>query len=261
VHSRGGAVNAGQVIAELADAEIRLTAQKLQSQRAELVTRIEGIRQRAHTDDSALLELSQTEEALAALNKQIVRLEEDVAKLTIRAPQAGVMVPPPSRPEQEHSRMHLASWSGRPLDVRNVGAYLEASTLVCKIAQPGKLEAVLAVDQEELDFVRSGQAVDLLQASHPGKRLPGQIDHIAEQNMEAAPTRMAARGGGQLATRADSSGIERPISVVYQANVPLDDPSGQIVVGATGLARIHAGYQPIWQRLWRVGCRTFRFEM
>jgi putative peptide zinc metalloprotease protein len=157
--------------------------------------------------------------------------------------------------------MQLASWSGRPLDQRNVGAYLEASTLVCRVAQPGKLEAILAIDQEELDFVRSGQVVDLLLASRPGKKWPGQIDHIAEQNMEAAPTRMAARAGGQLATRADQSGIERPLSVVYQASVPLDDSSGQIIVGATGLARVHAGAQPLWQRLWRSACRTFHFDM
>ena len=59
----------------------------------------------------------------------------------------------------------------------------------------------------------------------------------------------------------DASGIERPLSVVYQASVPLDDPLGQIVVGTTGTARIHAGYQPLFQRLWRTACRTFHFQM
>ena len=158
--------------------------------------------------------------------------------------------------------MQLASWSGRPLEARNVGAYLEASTLVCRIAQPGKLEAILAIDQDELDFVRPGQPVDLLLASLPGQRLTGRIDHIAEENMAG---RAHAAGGPQPAASSrrepDADGIERPLSVVYQANVPLDDPAGQIVVGATGLARIHAGYQPLWQRLWRSACRTFRFEM
>ena len=223
IHVKSGSVAAGDVIAELADAELRLTAQRLLSQQADLATRIDGIRQRAHTDDAALLDLAQTEEALAALNKQIKRLEEDVAKLTIRAPEAGIVVPPPARPPQERDRLQLASWSGRPLDVRNVGAFLEPSTLVCKVAQPGKLEAILAVEQEELDFVRPGQAVDLLLASHPGSRLPGKIDHIAEQNMDVAPTRLATQGGGQLATEADKSGVHRPLSVVYQANVALDD--------------------------------------
>jgi putative peptide zinc metalloprotease protein len=261
IHIKSGHIVAGDVIAELADPELRLMAQRLQSQRADLAARIDSIRQRAHTDDAALLDLAHTEEALVALNKQIKRLEEDVAKLTIRAPEAGIIVPPPSRPLQERDRLQLASWSGRPLEMRNVGAFLEPSTLVCKIAQPSKLEAILAVEQEELDFVRRGQPVDLLLASHPGQRLPGKIDHIAEQNMEVAPTRLAAGAGGQLATEADKSGVHRPLSVVYQANVPLDDADGILIAGATGLARIHAGYQPLYQRLWRAACRTFHFQM
>ena len=261
VRFRSGTIQAGEVIAELADPEILLSMQRLLAQRADLTTRIESIRQRAHTDEAALLELSHTQETLTALNKQIARLEEDVRKLSVRAPVGGIVVPAPSRPSPERTRLQLASWSGRPLDARNVGAYLEASTLMCKIAQPGKLEAILAVDQEELDFVRSGQPVDLFLASRPGTKLSGQIDHLAEQNMEAASARIAVAAGGQLATCTDGKGVERPLSVVYQANVPIDDSSGQIIVGATGLARIHTGYQPLWQRLWRAGCRTFRFEM
>src|SRR5262249_45148569 len=139
-------------------------------------------------------------------------------------------------------------------------AFFESSTLVCRIAEPGQLEAIIAIDQDDLDFVQAGQAVDLFLASRPGERFCGKLDHIAEQNMEVASARLAARAGGELSTRTDKAGVERPLSVVYQANVPLDDPSGQIVVGATGLARIHAGYQPLWQRVWRAACRTFYFE-
>src|SRR5262249_52817397 len=142
-----------------------------------------------------------------------------------------------------------------------VGAYLEASTLVCRIAQPGKLEAILAIDQNELEFVQPGQSTDLFLASRPGEKRVGQIDHIAEQNMEAAPTKLSARTGGQLATQPDKSGIERPLSVFYQASIPLDDPSGAILIGTTGLARIHAGSQPLYLRLYRAACRAFRFEM
>src|SRR5262249_50098606 len=55
LHASGGSVAAGQPLAELTDVDARLAAQRLASQRAELVTRIESIRQRAHTDDAALL--------------------------------------------------------------------------------------------------------------------------------------------------------------------------------------------------------------
>lgn len=261
VYLHGGSVAAGQPIAQLDDLEIRLAEQRLVGQQADLTTKIESIRQRAHTDDQALLELSQTEEALAALDIQLARLRQDLAKLTIRAPAAGIVVPAPVRPKEPSSRIKLASWSGRPLEAKNIGAYLEASTLVCRIAQPGELEAILAIDQSELDFVRTGQTVDLLLVQQPGEKLTGTIDRIAEENMQAAPTRLAARTGGRLATQADASGIERPLSVIYQASVQVDDPSGQIVVGATGLAKIQAGYQPLWQRLYRSLCRTFHFEM
>jgi len=261
VHIQEGPVVAGQPLAELRDTDAYLALQRLQTQQGDLHARIESIRQRAHTDSDALLELSQTEESLASLNKQITRLEEDLAKLVIRAPQTGVIVPASARRAEERNRLRLASWSGRPLEMRNRGAFLEASTLVCRIAEPGKLEAIVAIDQDDLDFVGSGQAVDLFLAARPGEKLSGRLDRIAEQNMEVASSRLAAKGGGELATRTDQAGSERPLSVVYQANVPIDDPAGAIVVGATGLARIHAGYQPIWQRVWRSACRTFHFEM
>jgi putative peptide zinc metalloprotease protein len=260
VHVTAGSVAAGQPLAQLDDMEIRLAEQRLVAQREELAVRTESIRQRAHTDEQALLELSQTEEALAALDKQLARLRQDLAKLTIRAPAGGVVVPPPGRPAN-HATRTLAAWTGRPLELRNVGAYLEASTLVCRIAQPGQLEAILAIDQEELDFVAAGQRVDLLLQQLPGKKIAGQIDRVADENMQAIPARLTARAGGSLETRTDAAGIEQPLSVVYQANVPLDDPSEQIAIGATGLAKIHAGYQPLYARLWRAACRTFRFEM
>ena len=203
---------------------MRLAAQRLIAQRADLAVRIESIRQRAHTDDPALLELSQTEEALAALDKQIARLEVDLAKLMIRAPAAGTDRAAAARSRTARaSRMQLASWSGRPLDVRNVGAYLEASTLVCRIAQPGKLEAILAIDQEELDFVRAGQRVDLLLASLPGEKRPRPDRSHRRGEHGGGPDAAGRRPAANWRRGPTQGGIERPLSVVYQANVPLDD--------------------------------------
>jgi putative peptide zinc metalloprotease protein len=257
----GGAVQPGAALARLDNIEARLAHQRLLSQRAELATRIDIIRQRAVTDDAALLELSQTEEALTALDQQLRRLEEDLAKLTIRAPREGIIVPPASRPANKIDRMQLAGWSGRPLDSRNLGAYLDAGTLVCRIAEPGQFDAILAIDEAELEFVHSGQAVDLLVTSMPGQRHAGRIERIAEEKMHAAPVRLAAAGGGTLTTREGKDGALRPLAVLYQANVPLDDARGGIIVGATGVASVHAGWQPLGQRLWRAACRTFRLQM
>jgi putative peptide zinc metalloprotease protein len=261
VHLTGGSVETGQLIAELDDPEVRLAEERLVAQHEQFTARAESIRQQAHSDDQALLQLAQTEEARAAVQAQLDRLRQDLARLTIRAPAAGLVIPPPTRHVDKSNKSLLTGWSGRPLEVRNVGAYLEASTLICRIAQPGALEAILAINQDELDFVSSGQHVVLLLNQLPGEKVSGRIDRIADENMQAAPARLAAHSGGSLPTRKGADGIERPLSVVYQANVPVDDPTGRIVVGATGLAKIHAGYQPLYQRLWRAACRTFRFEM
>jgi putative peptide zinc metalloprotease protein len=261
VHVRSGPVAAGQLIAELDDVDARLVEQRLAGQRDSLAVRVDTIRQRAHVEDQALLELAHAEEALAALDAQLARRREEMARLTIRAPFSGVLVPPPTRKSDKGERKRLATWSGRPLDVRNVGAHLEASTLLGRIAQPGKLEAVLAVPQEEMDFVQPGQRVQIFLQQLPGDDLAGQIDHIASEELKAVPDRLASRTGGTLATRTAAGGYEQPLGVVYQANVPIDDASGTLLVGGTGIAKIHAGWQPLGQRLWRSVCRTFRFEM
>jgi hypothetical protein len=127
--------------------------------------------------------------------------------------------------------------------------------------QPGQLEAILVIPQDELDFVAAGQQVEILLSHLKGEKLAGQIDRIATEELKAASPRLSIRGGGQLATRETADGHEQPLSVVYQASVPVDDPTGRLIVGGTGQAKIHAGWQPLGQRLWRTLCRTFRFEM
>jgi putative peptide zinc metalloprotease protein len=261
VHARSGPVIAGQPIVELDDVEARYAEQRLAGQREKLAARIDSIRQRAHTDDQALLELAQAEQALAALEVQLANRRDEVARLTVRAPIAGTLLPPPGRAKGAADRTRLAAWSGRPLDLRNVGAHLEASTLVGRIAHPGRLEAILAVSQEEMDFVAAGQTVELILYQSPGEKITSQIERIASEQMKAASTRLSSRGGGQLATRTTADGLEKPIGVVFQASVPLDDESGRLVVGGTGKAKIYAGWQPLGQRLWRSLCRTFRFEL
>jgi putative peptide zinc metalloprotease protein len=261
VHVQSGPVQLGQPIVELLSADARLVEQRLAAQRDQLATRADSIRQRAHTDDQALLELGQAEEALQALEVQLTRQREELDRLTVRASAAGVLLPPPERPAEAGERTLLATWSGRPLDLRNVGAHLEASTLLGTIAQPGQLEAILAVPQEEMDFVRAGQPVEIFLNQSPGQQLAGRIDRVATEELKVASASLSTRSGGRLATRTTAEGYEQPLGVVYQANVPIDDLPGRLVAGGAGTAKVHAGWQPLGQRLWRGLCRTFRFEL
>ena len=257
----GGAVEEGQPILELENVEARAAEQSLVSQRNQLAARLDALRQQAHTDDQVHLDLAAARQALTALEEQLDQRREQNRRLIVRAPAAGVLLPVAARARQVSEAKTLPSWSGRALDAHNVGAYLPASTTVGRIVQPQKFEAILAIAQEGLEFLRPGQPVDLYPTSLPGEKLAGAIELLSQQEMQGIPAALSLKAGGDVATRTDEQGTERPVEVTYQASVPLNDDAGRLVAGTTGHAKIHAGWQPLAARLWRGLCRTFRFEM
>ncbi len=257
-----GFVQAGQPLARLMDIDSEIAAQKLRARRDQFIAKIEGLRQRSLTDNRALLELSQTEEALTALNEQLQQRETELRKLTIVAPFAGQFVPPPERTNSQGDRVTLVSWEGRPLAAKNRGAFLDKGTLLGKVAAAGQFEAVLAVDQNAMEFVRPGQPVEIVLDQWPGKKLRGTIEHLSEQPWNAVPPSLSTKSGGRITTHTGSDGGEHPLSETYQASVPLlEDVDDRWVADGTGEAWIHAGSLTIAQYAWRMICRTFRFEL
>jgi putative peptide zinc metalloprotease protein len=257
---QGGPVSAGQPIVLLENPELEIAHQRLLAQRDQLATRIDGIRSRATSDQTALLELAHTQEALDALEEQLERHQRELDRLTIRAPHDGILLPAPERPRDSNDRLRLASWSGRPLAKQNVGAYLEPSVVVGRIATFGQWEALLAVPQQEVEFLAPGQWVDLILEQLPGERFSGELLHISQEELDAAPPGLSSKSGGPILTQTDGNGRERPLETTFQASVPIDSDR-ILVAGGTGTAKVHAGYQPLWQRGWRAFCRTFRFEL
>lgn len=256
-----GPVQAGQPLARLTNIDAEIAAQKLRARRDQLAAKIEGLRQRAHAENAALLELSQTEEAISALDEQLQQREAELRKLTIVAPFAGQFLPPPERTSKQADHVTLASWQGRPLAARNRGAFLEKGTLLGKVAPTGQFEAVLAVDQNAMEFIRAGQPVEIVFDQWPGQKLRGAVEHISEQPWNAVPPSLAAKSGGRIATQTGTDGGEHPLSETFQASVPLLETDDRWVAEGTGEARIHAGSLTIAQHAWRLICRTFRFEL
>lgn len=256
-----GTVQAGQPLVRLTNIDAEIAAQKLRARRDEMATRIDGLRQRAHVEKDAILQLSQAEEGLAALNEQLAQREAELRKLTVVAPFAGRFLPPPERADARPDKVTLASWQGRPLATKNQGAFLEKGTLLGKVAPTGQFEAVLAVDQNAMEFVRPGQTVELILDQWPGKKFQGTLEHISEQPWTAVPPSMAARSGGRIATHTAKDGSERPLSETFQASVPLAETDDRWIAEGTGEARIHAGTLTLAQHAWRMICRTFRFEL
>ncbi|NQV28759.1 MAG: HlyD family efflux transporter periplasmic adaptor subunit [Rhodopirellula sp.] len=202
-----------------------------------------------------------TQERLQEKKEELHHRISDRKRLTLRAPIAGVVIPPPAIPsskEQPSETSELPHWSGSPLDRANVGTVLATGTELCLIGQPDRFEAIIAIDQGDVEFVIPGQKVELMINHVPEEVLTGEIVDIAEIDLDVAPRELIEHD--EFPTRLDADGIPRPLATAYQARVRLDPVASQLIVRATGLAKIHSQPQSVGQRLLRFFRQTFRFR-
>lgn len=262
IHVRpGDRVGAGEPIVTLENSDVQLEIVRLEGQRRGLETRLASLRQRAFDDESAAAEIGEVEEAITAINEQVARRAQDLAALHITAPGAGVVLPPASIPQPAHDASRLPNWHGTPFDQRNLHAFLAEGVPICQIGDPNSVEAILAIDQGDIEFVQGDQPVEIFVEQFPGRVLRSRIEQIARLDMQDLPQSLSSKAGGDVATQADASGRERPLTTTYQANAPLVSTGYGLLIGATGQAKIHVGHQTIATRLWRYLCQTFNFEV
>jgi multidrug efflux pump subunit AcrA (membrane-fusion protein) len=129
------------------------------------------------------------------------------------------------------------------------------------VGEPERFEAVMVVDQTEVEFVTQGQPVELKLNSFPWQTFRGKVDQIAETHIEAGSERLSVKAGGSVPTETDPSGREIPISTSYEALMTLDDADAVFTPGMRGTARIQVGSRTVGQWLLRLLWQTFNFRM
>ncbi|QDU97572.1 HlyD family efflux transporter periplasmic adaptor subunit [Lignipirellula cremea] len=267
----GDTVQQGDVLARLEDLEIERQLTNLQGLAAEKQVKLDHlekrriVEQRSQTGAPAEADrlIRDVAQELAAIARQIAEQEKLREHLTITAPAAGVVLPQRPRREPPGAAGDLPPWSGSPLDPANTGALLETGDELCLIGDPAALEALLLIDQADIQFVRLQQRVRLRFHQTPGETLWGRIVEIAEVDLEELPAELIA--SGELPTVADKRGNPQLVSAAYQARVlfekpALDERAAPLRLRSVGIARIHADPQSLWQRAARYLARTFRFE-
>ena len=235
---------------------------KLEGETALLEQRLENFDSRRLRDgDTVDALIPVTRERLHEKNDELQHRVADRERLTLRAPIAGVVIPPEAitiSKEQTTESTELPHWSGSPLDEENLGTTLATGTRFCLIGQPGQFEAIIAVDQGDVEFVVPGQKVELMIDHVPEEILTGEIVDIAEIDLDVAPRALIEHD--EFPTRLDADGVPRPLATAYQARVRLDPVASQLIVRATGLAKIRSQPQSTGQRLLRFFRQTFRFR-
>ncbi len=254
----GVPIEMGERIAVLKNLELELEIARLRGERDEQKLRLQNLKHRQAQDTAAAAQIPTAEEALADLEERLVRRLEDEKRLIIAAPATGTVLPGRRKP-RSYATSELESWSGLPLDPPNRGCFLEAGTLLCQIGDPQKFEASLMLDQGDIEFIRTGQEVQIQLDQHPGRLLSGTIREIAEIDLKITPAELLP--AGMLPTRPDESGVYRPVGKVYQARVELQPSDAPLLIGEAGRGKVHAAPLSLARRLARFLSHTFRFEL
>ncbi len=256
----GQRVQRGQVLATLSNIDIELAVTRLDGEREQLAARLESLQFRAHSDEAALLEMAEVHEALATLDQRLSRRRADSQRLVVRAPRDGVLLAAPAvTPPSDADR--LPPWSGHPLEPQNLGAYLGEGVQVCQVGEPGQLEVVLAIHEDVIQHVRTGQPVDLFPQQVRGAEFTGRIASVSKTDMRATPARFTVDSspGGPATKGAGGGSAQR--SATYQASLPVSAGQTLLVAGGTGWAKLHAGQRSLGVRLWDYLSRTFHLSL
>jgi putative peptide zinc metalloprotease protein len=250
----GQAVNKGQVVARLSSPQVERELAKLASDRDRQQLFLNNLETRRlqGVDDGSRVPAAQA--ALADVDARLAQLKRDAAELNLVAPVDGVILPAPSVPE-EKTTDKLPHWFGTPLDERNLGSFLETGTLVCLIGQPDQFEGVLHVAQTDVELVQPGQLVRMQLDHMPGRIFEGEVTEIARLDADVMPRELAA--AGDVPTRTDDRGVERPLDTWYQARVRFDGQPPHEVARVHGTAKISVAPRSLGAQLTRYLKQTF----
>jgi putative peptide zinc metalloprotease protein len=258
----GQTVEAGTKLAELENVDVNLAVEQLTGRRNQFKSQLLSLRHQRFEDDSAGLQLPEVQKSLAATEEQLQTKLVEQARLMLVAPVTGEVLPGPETPERESGEGELTSRTGSPFEPRNTGCLMTEQDLFCQIGDSRRMHALVVVEQSDIAWLKVGQTVDVKLDSLPNDILHGRIEEISSADVKVSPRHLSNKAGGELATKTDASGIERPLTTSYHVLVfPLDDAEGQLKIGMRGRAKIHATWQPIGMRLWGWFAKTFHFKL
>ncbi len=257
----GDTVEKGQTLATFKNTDLRVELARLDGTLGENSVRLRYLESIRARDQKAHFEFLQLSESQKAVKEQLEDKNEELERLVVTAPCAGTVLPPPPHKGSQRPEGMLPAWTGLLTDMKNLGTSVDKGQLFCEIGDPQKMEALLVIDQADIEEVAPGQSVAIKLDAYPGRTFYGQIEEIARADLRVAPRTLSNMAGGDLATRTDASGVTRPMSTSYRARVPLDTDQDLLHSDLRGRAKISTRWQPLGSRLWRFLAHTFHFTL
>ena len=258
----GQKVQPGDVVAKIRDIKLEMECEDSIRQGKVFQKQFDFLSQKMRVDPTVNGEILQIQRAIDSNAKSLANLQSRLSELTLTAPVAGVIMPPPEKKPDPKVEGRLPTWDGSLLREENRGARVEMDDVVCVVGDPDALEAMLVIDQADMPFVSVGLEARILLDSYTNDTLTGEIVDIARADMEVASPTLSNQTGGQMALVTDAAGVQRPQSASYEARVPFGEDLPVVLrQGMRGRAKVKAKPQTVMQRLWRLLARTFHFNI
>jgi putative peptide zinc metalloprotease protein len=224
----GQRVRAGDVLAEF-----RSLAAEDQREEARCAydigtVRLQGLQERTDgSDDPRQRGLSEIERTVIAGERDLAlrRMEvysEQIGRLTLRAPRAGVVMNPP-RPDEVGKFWHK-----------------DGEAPFCSIGEPGRLRALLPVTPADYRLLQevteaSGPDVTVRVQGTGTRRLRGRLAPLPEAEVRDLPLALTNRGGGPVPAEVGADGNTLvPVMQHYLAVVDLLETDAGVFPGALG---------------------------
>jgi putative peptide zinc metalloprotease protein len=254
-------VQKGDELATFSNIDLELQIAELEGQEAGYRSRLASLERERFTDSAAGMEIGTVEESLKSVKEQLVKKRRYQRELVLKAPRSGLILPAETVDERPDPGGRLSGWSGSALAKKNIGATFAEGTVLCMVGDTDRFEAVMIVDQSEVEFVQGDQRVDLKLDAFPFDIFRGAVDEIAETHIEVGSERLSVKAGGSVPTTTDEMGREVPISTSYEVLMQVDDADNVFTPGMRGTARIEVGSRTVGQWLLRLFWQTFNFRM
>ena len=256
----GSKVNAGEPLLDLQEYSLLAEIKDLESQRNELLAQIESLEQSRFNDSTVTEKINLLKNTVMITHEKFLRREKDYQQLSVSSSVSGIILPVSKR-KLNLDEDTLNNWSGQPLDTENLGCYLESGTIVCVIGDPLKSEAILIIDETEMDRIAIDQEVEILIDATQEIRYSGKITELSKVNMEHLPEALSNISSGPLSASANKQGVHQPNRTYYRAKVPLPDLEQPLQIGLLGRARIKVSPITLATRVSDFLHETFHFQL
>lgn len=181
-------------------------------------------------------------QAAEELEPILQKINEQIGKLTLVAARDGQVMGVP-HPE-------------------TVGQVLKPGKPFCEVGDPHHIEAHMIVDQADVDLIRLDSRAWVKIYGRSETTYLSEVSEIAKRSRDEIPPELSHDAGGEIAAKADpKTGVVKPQTAVYEAIIPIENPSLTLQPGLRGFAKIDGGTSTFGWWLWRLYFKTFNFRL